>query len=235
MIIDYALAYAIATEIMLSDDIEPCFVNPVGYMWVFVRKRNEKNKIVHYKACLVAHSFSQRPRIDYNETYSPIMDVITFRYLITLVVFEKWSMQLMDVVTAYLYGDLDMEIYMKVPERLTLTGSNISKPRNTLAIRLGRFKRMWYNCLSEYLTSQEYVNNELCPCVFIKKSHSGFAIVVVYVNDMNLIGTSEELERTAVHMKSKFEMKDLENTRYYLSLKIKHLLDGILVHQSNYT
>ena len=43
------------------------------------------------------------------------MDVITFRNLITLVVSGKLSMQLMDVVTAYLYRDLDIEIYMKVP------------------------------------------------------------------------------------------------------------------------
>ena len=38
------------------------------------------------------------------------------------------------------------------------------------------------------------MNNELCSCVFIKKSHYGFTIVVVYVDDMNLIGTSAELE-----------------------------------------
>ena len=47
--------------------------------------------------------FSQRPRIDYDETYAPVMDAITFRYLISLVVSEKLKMRLMDVVTAYLY------------------------------------------------------------------------------------------------------------------------------------
>ena len=94
---------------------------------------------------------------------------------------------------------------------------------------------MWYNCLREYLTSQRYVNNELCPCVFIKKSHSGFAIVAVYVDDMNLTETPEELARTVNHLKSEFEMKDLGKTRYCLGLKIEHHSDGILVHQTNYT
>ncbi|KAM1022199.1 hypothetical protein ACFX2A_044253 [Malus domestica] len=152
------------------------------------------------------------------------------------------DMQLMDVVTVYLYRDLDTEIYMKVPEGLTLTGSNISKPRNTLSIRLSRSLyglkqsgRMWYNRLSEYLTSQGNVNNELCPYVFIKKSHSGFAIVAVYVDDMNLIGTPKKLARIAAHLKLEFEMKDLGKTRYCLGLKIEHCSDGILVHQSNYT
>ena len=75
----------------------------------------------------MVQGFSQRPRIDYEETYSPVMDVITFRYLVSLVVSEKLDMQLMDVVTAYLYGDLDSEIYMKVPDGITLPKSSDSK------------------------------------------------------------------------------------------------------------
>ena len=54
-------------------------IRPVGFKWVFVRKRNEKNEVVRYKARLVAQGFSQRPGIDYEETYSPVMDAITFR------------------------------------------------------------------------------------------------------------------------------------------------------------
>jgi len=46
--------------------------------------------------------------------------------------------------------------------------------------------------------------------VFIKKTHSRFAIVAVYIDDMNLIGTLEELEKTASHLKLEFEMKVLE-------------------------
>ena len=108
---------------------------------------------------------------------------------------------------------------MKFPERLTLTGSNISKPYNMLSIwlrhslyGLKQSGRMWYNHLSEYLTSKGYLNNELCPCVFIKKSHFGFAILAVYADDMHLFRTLEELARTATHLKSEFETKDLGKT-----------------------
>ena len=79
-------------------------------------KRNERNEIVRYKARLVAQGFSQRLGVDYEETYSPVMDAITFRYLNGLGVHENLEIHLMDVVTAYLYGSLDNEIYMKVPE-----------------------------------------------------------------------------------------------------------------------
>jgi len=67
----------------------------------------KKNEMVRYKARLVAQGFTQRPGIDFNETYSPIMSGITFRYLIALAVQNHLSMQLMDAVTTYLYGSLD--------------------------------------------------------------------------------------------------------------------------------
>ena len=98
----------------------PDNVKPVGYKRVFVWKRNEKNEVVKYKARLVAQGFSQRPGIDYDETYSPVMDMITFRFFISLVIFEKLEMRLMDIVTAYLYGSLDSDIYMKIPKGFKL-------------------------------------------------------------------------------------------------------------------
>ena len=48
---------------------------------MFVRKKNENNEVVRYKARLVAQGFSQRPSIDFDQTCSPIMDNITFRLL----------------------------------------------------------------------------------------------------------------------------------------------------------
>lgn len=89
-------------------------MKPAGYKWVFIRKRNEKkNEIVRYKARLVTQAFSQRPVIDFDETYSPVMDASTFRYLISLIAREGLNLHMMDVVIAYLYGSLYSEIYMK--------------------------------------------------------------------------------------------------------------------------
>ena len=59
----------------------PKGIKPIGYKWVFIRKRNENNEIMRYKARLVAQGFSQRPGIDYKETYLPVMDTITFPFL----------------------------------------------------------------------------------------------------------------------------------------------------------
>ena len=114
---------------------------------------------MRYKTRLVAQGFSQRPGIDYNETYSPVMDTITFRFLISMVVSKNLEMRLMDVVTAYLYDSLDFDIYMKIPEGLKLPEAYTS--RNLYSIKLQRslydLKQsgcMWYNRLSEYLIKE---------------------------------------------------------------------------------
>ena len=56
------------------------------------------------------------------------------------------------------------------------------------------------------------------PMYLIKKSETGFAIIVVYVDDLNLIGTPEELTRTTKYLKKEFEMKDLGKTKFCLDL-----------------
>ena len=89
---------------------------------------------------------------------------------------------------------------------------------------------MWYNRLSDYLLKQGYANNPICPCIFIKKSKTIFAIIVVYVDDINLIGTPEELTRTKNYLKKEFEIKDLGKTKFCLGLQIEHFPTGILVH-----
>jgi hypothetical protein len=122
----------------------------------------------------------------------------------------------MDVIIAYLYGLLDNDIYMKIPEGYIMPEVYNSKSRSMYSIKLQRSLyglkqsgRMWYNHLSEYLLKERFENNQICQCVFIKKLESRFAIVAVYVDDLNLVGTLEELMKTANYLKNVFEMKDL--------------------------
>ena len=124
---------------------------------------------MRYKARLVAQGFLQKPDIDYEETYSPVVYAITFRFLISLIVTESLNMCLMDVVTSYLYGSLDNDIYMKIPEGYKMHEAYNSKSRSIYSIKLQRslyglkqFRRMWYNRLSEYLLKEGFENNPIC-------------------------------------------------------------------------
>ena len=93
---------------------------------------------------------------------------------------------------------------------------------------------MWYNELSEYLIQKGYSNNDDCLCVFIKRSSAGFCIISVYVDDLNIIGNTQDIDEARNHLKMELEMKDFGKTKFCLGLQIEHLQSGILVHQSIY-
>ena len=135
------------------------------------------------------------------------MSGITFRYLISLEVQKRLSMQLMDVVTTYLYGSLDSDIYMKVPDGISMPNQGVNC--NMYCVKLKRSLnglkqsgRMWYNRRGEYLMKKGYSNNDDCPCVFIKRSSSGFCIISVYVDDINIIGDSQNIDEARNHPQS---------------------------------
>ena len=93
-------------------------------------------------------------------------------------------------------GSIDTNVYMKIPKGFKLPKVMNSKPWSMYSIKLQRSlyglkqsSRIWYNRLSQYLLKEGYVNNSSCPCVFIKKLATEFAIITIYVDDLNLIGT----------------------------------------------
>ncbi len=46
---------------------------PILNKWVLTKKQDKEGNIIKYKACLVAHGFTQHPGLDYNETFSPVV------------------------------------------------------------------------------------------------------------------------------------------------------------------
>ena len=90
---------------------------------------------------------------------------------------------------------------------------------------------MWYNRLIKYLLKEGYVNNPIYPCIFIKKSKIGFTIIVVYVDNLNLVGTPKKLIKTPKYLKKKFEINDLGKTKFCIGLHTEHFRTELLIHQ----
>ena len=68
------------------------------------------------------------------------------------------------------------------------------------------------------MLKEGYVNTPICSCVFIKKTTSGFIIIAVYVDDLNIIGTHKEVIEVMMYLKNEFEIKDLEKIKYCIGL-----------------
>jgi len=85
--------------------------------WVFNIKPNG-----HYRSRLVVKRFSQVEGIDFDELFSPVVRYETAQLLFAVAILEDWDIQNVDIKTAYLYGDLDKEIYIEQPEGFRLPG-----------------------------------------------------------------------------------------------------------------
>jgi Reverse transcriptase (RNA-dependent DNA polymerase) len=83
----------------------------IGNRWVYAEKDDGT-----FRSRTAAKRFSQIPGKDFQEHHSPVVHDTTFRVvLFQKLVYNLHSRQF-DIVTAFLYGLLDEEIYMEFPE-----------------------------------------------------------------------------------------------------------------------
>lgn len=95
--------------------LKPKDAQPVSCKWVYRLKRKADGSIDRYKARLVARGFSQKYREDYDETFSPVAKMTTIRSFLSLAASFGWKFWQLDVKNAFLYGELDKEIFMEQP------------------------------------------------------------------------------------------------------------------------
>jgi hypothetical protein len=81
-------------------------MNIVGCKWVLWIRKEADGTIERYKARLVAKWFHQQPGIDFSETYSPVINLITIRTVLSIAVSAGWAIHQVDVSNAFLHGNL---------------------------------------------------------------------------------------------------------------------------------
>lgn len=86
---------------------------------VVLRNKYDSNGVIERrKARIVAKGLTQRPGIDFNETFAPVARISSIRIVMALAAESDMTVHQIDVTTAYLNGTLDEEIYMEFPELL---------------------------------------------------------------------------------------------------------------------
>jgi hypothetical protein len=87
--------------------------NIVIYKWVFKYKKDQDGNIIRFKARLIARGFTQIYGIDYLDTFAPVAKLDLLRILLAITAIEDLEVYQMDVVTVFLIGEMDEEIYME--------------------------------------------------------------------------------------------------------------------------
>ena len=200
----------------------PLGVNPIGNKWVFKRKIDMDGNLTVYKARLVAKGFRQIQGVDYDETFSPVAMFKSIRILLAIAAFHDYEIWQMDVKTAFLNGFLEEDVYMVQPEGFVnpRDAKKVCKLKRSI-YGLKQASRTWNIRFDEEVKKLNFIRCDEEPCVYKKASGSVVIFLVLYVDDILLIGNDvDSLERIKSSLKKVFSMKDLGEAAYILGIKI---------------
>ncbi|KAK1647072.1 hypothetical protein QYE76_064877 [Lolium multiflorum] len=171
--------------------------------WIFKRKTDADGNITVYKARLVAKGFRQIQGVDYDETFSPVAKLKSVRILLAIAAFFDYEIWQMDVKTAFLNGDIEEELYMR-----SIYG-------------LKQASRSWNRRFDKVIKDFGFIQCHGEACIYKKVSGSSVAFLILYVDDILLIGNDIELLSSVKgYLNNSFSMKDLGEASYILGIKI---------------
>lgn len=208
---------------------------PIGCKWVYKIKYKANGEVERYKARLVAKGFNQREGIDFEETFSPVAKMVTIRLVITLVVNSGWSLFQLDINNAFLYGNLDVDVYMSQPQGYHTVGDvRVCKLLKSL-YGLKQAPRKWNERLCASLFEFGFKQSLNDYSLFVYTKCNFVVVLLVYVDDIILTGNSvSEITKVKDFLKTHFLIKDLGKLKYFLGIEVIDVEHGVCLTQRKY-
>ncbi|GJS84521.1 retrotransposon protein, putative, ty1-copia subclass [Tanacetum coccineum] len=194
----------------------------VGSKWLFKKKTDMDGAVYIFKARLVTKGFTQTYGVDYEETFSPVADIRAIRILIAIAAYYDYEIWQLDVKTAFLNGYVSKEVYMEQPGGFV----NPKYPNHVCKLKrsiyeLKQASRQWNKQFDDEIKKFGFTQNRDEPYVYQKTSGSYVAILILYVDDILLMGNNiPMLQDVKSYLGRSFAMKDLGDAAYILGIKI---------------
>ena len=166
--------------------------------------------------------YSQIPGVDYTDNFTPVAHDVSFRIELARMMVEMLNSLVIDVKTAFLYGDIEEEIFMKSPigmEEIDPGSSpedcyQLKKGIYGLCQAAGQFWKKFVNTIEQ--ESFGFQVSPVDPFMLFKENELGICIIIMYVDDMLIIGKKEQIEDFASKIQEVFSLKIQQNLADYL-------------------
>ena len=177
----------------------PAGTNLVTGKWIYRHKFHADGSLDRYKARWVLRGFIQRPGIDYDETFSPVVKPATAHTVLSLALSQDWPIHQLDVKNAFLHGTLSETVYCSQPTGFVDSAhpSYVCKLNKSL-YGLKQAPRAWYSRFAAYLIKLGFVEAKCDTSLFIYRRGSDTVYLLLYVDDIVLIASSATLLRSTI-------------------------------------
>ena len=186
----------------------------ISSKWVYVIKRDERGKLLRYKSRLVARGFTQREGIDYTRTFAPVMKQSLLRAVLAEANNENWDIEQIDIKTAFLYGELDETIYLKLPD-----GTFHLLQRAIYGLK--QAGRQWYSRFNSSLERFGLKRLHGDPCCYHMNKGNDILIAMIHVDDVIITGSRPETIRIFKKaLRDEYRMTDMGPIKHCLGWEI---------------
>ncbi|UYV76125.1 hypothetical protein LAZ67_13002672 [Cordylochernes scorpioides] len=209
----------------------------IACKWVYKIKQNADGSNKMFKARLVAKGYSQKPGLDYGETFSPVVKFDSIRTILSLCASLDMEMIQLDVKSAFLNGDLEEELYMEQPQGY----ENPDFPNHVCPLQksiygLKQSPRMWNKKFHEFLIKFDLKPSISDSCVYTMKCKQAYILLAIYVDDCLICSVNKQhLDDIVQYLNSNFEIKTF-TADYFLGLQIyrDRTTKMLFLHQASY-
>jgi hypothetical protein len=203
-------------ELVDSGAVPPTH-KPIGCRWVFKVKYEENGLPKRFKARLVAQGFTQRPGIDYFDTFAPTLRLESMRLILAVVAVQDLELHQLDIVGAYLEGPIDEELYMRVPDGVNAPGKVCRLRRGLYGLK--QAGRNWNRTITASLAEIGFRTTTADPSVFVHDERQ--IIIGLYVDDLLLASPSTGSIAWVKHeLGSRHRIKDLGEADTCVGIRI---------------
>lgn len=160
------------------------------------------------------------------------------KLLLSLVAIFGWSLTQLDISNAFLNGDLDEEIYMKLP--LGYSSKQGDLPPNAVCkleksrYGLKQASRQWFLKFQSTLLSLGFTHLHSDHTCFLKHTEGAFLCILVYVDDIIIASNNDSaVDALKLQLHSHFKLRDLGPLKYFLALRLLEVLKVSLFPSEN--